>query len=244
MRLARAALILACATAGPLGAQTSMSPQEIHDRLVALIRNNATRPIPQGDTLVTWSPQPNLYTTVHRTPDSVVSSLVRADAMVGTAQAAWHSSRQTGASVMWSQRDSTLLFLDFKVNGSAIEVSGSRTAELALPAIPWAIADYGMEDQLLPLLVSLAEATTVAIYRPFPGKWDTLTVVAQRRSEATLITITTRSGDGEEWRWVVGPNGAVLRIIRSNFPDFERTPLPESALMPAFRQYGSLTGSF
>jgi len=221
-----------------------MSPQEIHDRLVALIRKNATRPIPEGDTLVTWSPKPNLYTTVHRTTDSVASSLVRADAMVGTARAEWRSSRQTGVSVVWTQGDSTLLALDFRLNGGALELSGSRTATIALPTIQWAIADYGLEDQLLPLFESLAQATDVAIYRPYPAKWDTLTVVAQKLSGATLITIVQRSGDQEEWRWVLGPSGALLRIIRSRFPDFERTPLAESALMPAFRQYGQLAGSF
>ncbi len=244
MRPAPQIVLLLCIATGPLHAQTALSPQELHDRLVVLIHKNATRPIPAGDTLVTWSPIPNLYSTVRRTPDSVVSSLVRADAMVGTAETAWRSGSPVYASVLWTQGDSTLLGVTYRQIPGALAVTGSRVDTLALPHVPWAIADYGMEDQLLPLFVRLSHTTTVAVYRPFPAKWDTLAVASERHGSAILITVRDITGDSEEWRWVVGPSGALLRIIRSKYPDFERRPLPESQLVPAYREYGPLAGQF
>jgi hypothetical protein len=212
---------------------SDLPPQEVHDRIVAILSRNARRPIPPGDTLVTWSPIPNLYTTVARSAGAVASSLVRVDSMVGTAYSQWAGGRQSHVSIHWTQGDSTLIRLEISVDSAHLTLTGSRSILLDVPTLPWAIADYGMEDQVLPLYEGLPASSTVALYRPYPAKWDTLSVKIKRLAEGTVIRVTHR--DGEEFQWIVSPNGVLIRLTRSKYPNFERRPLEQTERMQDYR---------
>jgi hypothetical protein len=241
MRLLTALLSVTC-LGSPLLAQ-GMTPQERHDRIVAVLKKNVSRPLPAGDTLVTWSPIPNVYTTVSRHPGGIESSFIRADAMVGTAAAAWDGNRQSTVHVLWTQGDSTVFELRLTRENANLRLTGSRTGSIPLPSLPWVIADYGMEDQSLPLFESLDSTTTIVAYRPYLGTWDTM-VVQPARNQTGAKLVTIRDDDGETWRWVISPNGKLVRIIRSRFPNVERRPLDLTSAMAAYEQYGSIAGSF
>jgi len=219
-----------------------MPPQELHDRITAVLVRCAGHPVPSGDTSVVWSPIPNLYVTVRRSPDTLASSLVRADSMVGTAVASWSGGRQSSIRLRWTKADSILLELDFRADSAGLTVTGSRNLHLSTPDLPWAVADYGMEDQLLPLYENLVSRTSVAIYRPFPSKWDTVEVVARRTDQAIVISEVERGG--EEYRWVVTLDGALVRQVRSRYPKWERRPLELSSRWTDYLRLSALAGSF
>ena len=217
------------------GQDSPLPPGETHDRLVALITKNATRPIAAGDTFVTWSPTPNLYTTVSRSPGVVQSSLVRADGMVGTATGTWTQGHQTSAIIRWTQGDSVLLETMFAFDGSHLTAAGSLTFSAAPPMIPWVVADYGMEDQVVPLLLALrdsAQPLRIALFRPYAHRWDTTTVRVSQTEGGYLATLVGK--DGEIWWYAIAQDGALLRITRSKHPDVERRPLEMS---PRFAEY-------
>jgi hypothetical protein len=224
-------LLGATLSAARLGAQAaSLSPQEVHDRIVSVMRRNATRSVAAGDTFVTWSPRPVLCSTVHRTRDRVESSLIRADGMVGSADATWQRGRQSAVRIRWTQGVAEDLALTAQVAGGQLRLAGVRDTAMAIPSLPWAIADYGMEDQLLPLIDQLAdgkEPQTIAVYRPYPNHWDTLAVTVEARRGARVATLV--DGDGERWTWVISEAGALVQMLRSKYPDVERRPLETTA---------------
>ncbi len=221
--------------ATPLAAQTSLSPAELHDAIVEVIRTNATRPVVSGDTFVAWSPRPVLYSTVRRTGSRVESSLIRNDAMVGTAETDWAEGRPRKVHVKWTQRDSVLLERTFTVAAETIQSDAPEFGRRDVPAIPWAIADYGMEDQLLPLIAAVPtddRPHPILVYRPFPARWDSIAVTSVRHRGWLRITLS--GADKEQFFWVIGHAGALIRITRSVHTDDERVPL---LLSPGWGEY-------
>lgn len=226
--------IVSCAAllvASRLSAQSpTMSAEELHDRIVAVMARNTSRSVPQGDTFVSWSPRPVLYSTVRRHAGGVESSLIRADGMVGTAEASWTGGRPTLVRIRWTEPGKELLQVDARVEGEQLVISGGRDTTLAVPTLPWAIADYGMEDQLLPLIDAIAggtDAQTIAVYRPYPNSWDSLSVRVEDRAGGRRVTLVDK--EGERWTWMISAAGALVQMTRSKHADFERKPLPTSA---------------
>ena len=220
--------------------RSQLSPQELHDRIVAVLMRNTPRPVPAGDTFVTWSPSPNLYTTVSRSPNEVSSSLIRVDTLVGTEDSRWQGTVQTAAEVRWTKADSSVLVLHVSTDGVNIHFTGAANKTMPYPGLPWVVADYGMDDQMLPLYESLHETTRVAIYRPFPAKWDTVSVSVMRTSTALLVSEV--DPDGEVFHWIVSPAGQLVRITRSKYPDFERRPLEQTSAMAVYVRLRSAGG--
>ena len=235
MRILLVLIVLLGAPCGAvrLGAQTAtMHPQEVHDRIVAFISSSAIRSVAAGDTFVTWSPDPVLISTVRRGQDRVESGLIRADGMVGSADASWHRGVQTSVRVRWTHGAEEPLTLHARLEGGRILLRGSRDTALVVPSLPWAIADYGMEDQLLPLidvLADRAEPRTVLVYRPYPNRWDSLTVAVEAIPGGRRATLV--ESEGTRWTWVISDGGALVQILRSEHPGIERRPLETTARM-------------
>lgn len=227
-RTARAVAILAVLTlssVGVLRGQT-LSPEEMHDRLVAVLHDNAHRAVVAGDTFVTWSPRPVLYTTARLCPESVSSSLVRADAMVGTAEVVWRDSVPVEGQIQWTRPDSLLLDLTFEAGNALVIRRNGVVDTLPLPEGFWAVADYGMEDQLLPIIMNFSrdgESHLLHVYRPYPMKWDRLSVKVESVSGGLRAEIVDT--DGETWWWVMSNDGSLVAIRRSEHSDYERSPL-------------------
>ena len=215
--------------------------QYVHDRLVEYIKQSANRPIAAGDTFVGWWPNPVLYNTVRRSGDTIESSLVRLDTTVGTATAVWKSERQTRVVVRWTHRDSTVMSLEADVVAGAIRLHGTTDTAFVIPGIPWAIADYGMDDQLAPLIGSLTPNHTqqIACFRPFAKKWDTTTVTIRRTPDAVFADLANGPGDTDHW--IITLDGAVVRVRRDKYPNLERRPLELTTRMADYRRLSNLT---
>ena len=219
--------ILALAAAWPLGAQAPGSSRDIHDRIVAIMAR-AGLDEPAADTFVTWSPRPVLYHTVSREPDQVRTALIRADGLAGVADVQFAGSVPTNAQVTWRRGGQTLRSIQLQVRRDSLHVKDSVLQVYPIPSDEWLIADYGMEDLLLPVLGALEhEATrTIAVYRPYAAKWDTLQVRSNHTGGRRLVEI--QSAPDDLWTLVLGDDDTIIQILRSKYPDFERRPIEES----------------
>ena len=220
-------LLLLLATA-PLPAQRSLPPAVLHDRIVAILARNSAGVFPPGDTLVSWYAQgPILYHVVRRRADTLSAAMVRNDPMIGRADVVWRDEPQA-ARVLWYEQDTVLTRLEIRVAGDSIDITGTRTARWPVPTLPWAIADYGLEDLALPLVAGAGEGpVTVTIFRPVPFKWDTLTLTSQAVGAGRLHEF--RDGEGKREWWLTGPSGALL-LLRREGQRFERRPLETTPL--------------
>jgi hypothetical protein len=141
-------------------------------------------------------------------------------------EAVWQDGRQRDVRVRWTKRTATLMELRVRVQAGAIRVTGARDTVLPVPALPWAVADYGMDDQLLPLIAAAGSDThgaRLAIYRPYQSRWDTISVACRRSQQATLVT--EAAPDGEHFFWTITTDGALVKLTRGRNPGFERRPL-------------------
>ncbi|PYO41564.1 MAG: hypothetical protein DMD33_12700 [Gemmatimonadetes bacterium] len=205
--------------------------QYVHDRVVEYIKQSANRPIAVGDTFVGWWPNPVLYNTVRRTADTVESSLVRLDTTVGTAVAVWKNGRQVQVNVTWTHGDSTSLRLQVTASDGVVTFRGTVDTSFSVPSIPWAIADYGMDDQLVPLILGLSSGVSrqVTVFRPFPRKWGVMTVSVRRTNDAIFADLVNGPGDTDHW--IITLDGALVRVTRDKYPNLERRPLEQTSRM-------------
>ena len=215
-----------------VGAQAPTDrPQYVHNRVVEFIKQSANRSIAVGDTFVGWWPNPVLYNTVRRTSDTVESSLVRFDTTVGTATAVWKNGRQVQVNVSWTHGDSTSLRLQVTTSGGVIRFNGTLDSSFSAPNGPWAVADYGMDDQLVPLILGLPSGVSqqITVFRPFPRKWDVMTVSVRRTNDAIFADLVNGPGDIDHW--IITFDGALVRVTRDKYPNLERRPLEQTSRM-------------
>jgi hypothetical protein len=199
------------------------------------MREIATRDLPGADTLVTWAPAPVLFHTAAYAGDTLRAGLVRADRMVGTAEVRWEGGAPSAFEVLWTSPDTQSTTVRGTRTGSEIRVDGSRDTTLAIPTLPWAVADYGMESLLTPLLESNAAADErrVVVLRPYVLRWDTLDVATEWTSGA--LVARTRATDGAREVLVIGGH----RLVWLRQPDTKAECRPLEGT-PAFAEYARL----
>ncbi len=218
-------LLLAPGTAPGQEQPDSLAVRQLHDEVARLIAGISRRRLPSGDTLVTWAKQgPILYHTVCLGDDSVASSMIRNDSLVGETVTHWAQGQPTSFATRWTRGDSTLVSVRGDVVGAELHVSGSRSVDLSIPALPWAVADYGMYDQLLPQLLGVPADRMphrVAVLRPYVLRWDTLTVTAERAGD--LLRIRETGSQNEREVILVYRRSAIL-VVGEN-QTMQRRPL-------------------
>ena len=223
---------------GPVAAraaQAQMSPQDLHDRIVAVFSSRASRPLPPGDTLVSWYGNPILFHTIHRDSTETATGMLRADSLLGTARVRWRHDRPGSGDIRWTKGDSLVTNVHLLTDGDTLRVMGRDQHTWPLPRMAWAIADYGMEDQVLPLLQTLnfaAGAITIAVYRPFGAKLDTLQVTSRLVGDGVLYEL--RGSDGKRDWWLVSRRGVLVQLRREG-QDLERRPLEQTPLYEEYR---------
>jgi hypothetical protein len=234
-RVALGALLVGGA-AGAAPAQEPSTERDYHDRLVALIQRLAPRPLPPGDTSVTWTEGPILYHTVAQSDSVVSSGFLRNDSLIGLETVYWTGGRPDRFTVHWSHRDSTLVKLSGRVEGSQLLIEGTADGTFPLPQLPWAVCDYGMDEHLVPVLQRLARSNSlqqIAVFRPFGFKWDTVIVrVAGGHERSVLVSEVLRADTA---RWVIAATGELLQLTRDTTL-VERRPLEESRLYAPYRR--------
>ncbi len=220
--------------------QVPLVSQDLHDRIVAVYSGRGSRPLPAGDTLVSWYRNPILLHTVRRDSNEMATGMLRADSLLGIARVIWKDHRPSTADIRWTKGESVAVDVHIVSARDTLRVNGGKPQRWPLPAIPWAIADYGMEDLTLPLLEGLdfrGGSVTIAAYRPYGAKWDTLQVSKRAVGDGFLYELRDAKGK-RDW-WLVAPNGALVQIRREG-QDFERRPLEQTALFAEYRRLREL----
>ncbi|HEU0014643.1 MAG TPA: hypothetical protein VFQ45_13240 [Longimicrobium sp.] len=211
------------------------SPEQWHDRIVAVMARAAgARALPAGDTTVTWSPNPVLYHVAGVTADSVSSGFLRADGMQGAATTRWTGGVLAAFRSRWFEGDSVREAAGEVADGM-LRITGARDTALAIPSLPWAVADHGMEEHLAPLIAALPTESVrrIAILRPHAMKWDTLDVTVRRRGES--LVATTRGPGGARAVLLIDAQRRLLWMRRYD-EEIERQPLPGTPLYEHFRR--------
>jgi hypothetical protein len=224
------ALTLCFALVSPASAQGVLTPQEVHDRVTAIILRRATVPLPAGDTTVSWNGGPILYHISVRTADGISSAMLRNDSLLGSATVRWAEGTPVAFDVTWRAAEAVAVEVHGRRNDSLFTIAGTSSATFRIPTLPWAVADYGMEEQLVPLLRQLPADNTVhavAIFRPFGGRWDTLTVKLTQGLEEAYYLETISKADTVV---SVFTNAGVLVQVVKKHTNQERRPLERSRL--------------
>lgn len=170
------------------------------------------RALPQGDTSITMAGEKVVFThTVARTREAVESGVSRDDGLQGTARSEFDQDLPRVYKVDWTTAD-TSISLQVQRRGTRLQVSGSRTAVVAIPRnTRWAVADLGMEEHLIPTLRTLPTGTRglpVAVFRPYSDRWDRMEVSVYGVAGATLYQMQAESG--EQVRYLVTETGDLL----------------------------------
>jgi len=237
-----------CILPGTCLAQSPTEVSEFHDRVVELIQEVSSRPLTPGDTFLTWNPKPGgLIHTIRVTDTTAAATLLRGDGMIGTAAVRLVRNRPASFDVVWTTRDSATgkALPDREshgvVVGDSMRISGTKPQVTSIPPGRWAIADFGMEELLIPLLrdLPIGGPHRVAVFRPWHGRWDSISV--QVRDTAGVRFVDERQGialgDAKQTHEVVILNaqGDLLAIVRFDQAD-ERRPLEGSARWAEYRK--------
>jgi hypothetical protein len=225
------------------GAQVDPTASEaFRARVAAHMHDLAVRSLPPGDTLVTWTARgPVLFHTGARDSGGVRAGLLRNDRMLGLADVRWsagtpHSFRTTWFTIKADLLDSVVSEGIQRDSGLVIKRSGTRDTTLALPSTAWAIADYGMEELLLPAFDSIGRRLPyrLAVLRPYGLKWDTLTVTERTKVVGRAWDVVSYTENDEQWRLAITPDSHLLWLRRSKHPEDEKRPLEGTALGATF----------
>jgi hypothetical protein len=227
----RLALLLLIALV-PSSRTNAQGDSELRQRVAQIATAIGPRSFARGDTLVTFAPQgPILYHILGGSRDSVATTMIRNDGLVGTSATVWRSARLEKFVVRWFTPQAEQLSISGEVAGSALRLNGTRSPSVPLPSIPWGVADYGMEESLAPLLLSIPRGveTPVAVWRPFGQKWDTITVSVRASAgggaRVTKGNVTWGISDAGRLVWIDDARQKSTRRPLAgapSFPTYER----------------------
>lgn len=192
-----------------------------------------TRPMPGPDTSVTLERGPIFLHTVLSHPQEVEAGMARNDGLVGTTHARFAGGVMQAYEVLWTDTAVVPRRIVLSLSGDSLHIreTGRRDTVLAIPEAWWGVADYAMNELLVPTFMAHPAdgvATRFAVYRPYPRHWDVGTasvrplgdnfVASYRLGTDSLPThlLITRYGDllmGEN----SGPTGA-QRVPASGSP--------------------------
>jgi hypothetical protein len=161
---------------------------------------------------------------------------LRNDSLVGLADFAWDSTGPQAFTVAWLAADSFEVRIHGERSGSQLIISGTRDTTYNIPSLPWAVADYGMEEHIVPMLRRLPISDgiqRVAVYRPYGGQWDTLSLVLSAAEEGSIRV--REAGDKDTTLWVIDHEGSLLQLTRAQSQG-ERRPLEKTPLYAAYRR--------
>lgn len=92
---------------------------------------------------------------------------------------------------------------------------------MTMPTGPWLVADYGMEDQALPLVQQFETDSLpheVAVYRPYARKLNVVTMAVKKRPWGHVVNVSEPEGKVDHWQ--VTREGALVRITNDKEPEF------------------------
>jgi hypothetical protein len=204
------------------------------DRLIDPTRMAVIDPVlPGADTSWTVQEGAILRHTVSRGGDSVASSMTRNDGLVGIARTRFRDGRPETYTSVWVDSIGTVTTDTIRVDrrGLRLKTVGGRDTLVAPPTSIWGIADYAMQEHLVPVLLSLDEdfsEAPFAIYRPVARHWDTGSVTFVPRGGAVIITIQMQGAEKPQYL-LLTEDGDLLYAENSDPKGAQRVPMVGSA---------------
>jgi hypothetical protein len=182
------------------------------------------RALPGADTSVTLATGPVLLHTVLRQPEEIQAGMARNDGMIGTVHACFAGGSTRSYDALWTDTSSLARRTTLTLSGDSLRIHepGRADTATAIPARWWGVADYSMNELLVPPLLDRdadGVARPFAVYRPYPRHWDVGTaslrrvgkhlVATYRLGSDTTPTYLLITGDGDLLLGEnSGPNGA------------------------------------
>ena len=202
-------------------------------RVAAARAHLVGRPLPGTDTTFSIDPGLILSHTVLRQGDSIASSMSRNDGMVGTVTT-WltaGSPRRQHAAWTDSLGETTESDITLTSGGLLIHRTGHPDTTVVLPEGTWGIADYAMQEHLVPLLAALpadVPPVPISIYRPVGGHWDHGKVLRHVIPGGSVIQL--QIGDSSAAQYLVFTDDQDLLYVENSDPTgARRLPRPGSA---------------
>lgn len=118
----------------------------------------------------------------------IESAFARADGMIGTVRASYRRGQARDYDAVWTDSTARPVHHRLTVQGHSIAVHEDLSLDtlvrptidttIAVPDSAWAIAEYAMDELLVPVTRTLPRDTirNVVVFRPTPRRWDTVRV--------------------------------------------------------------------
>lgn len=184
------------------------------------------RPLPGRDTSWTVTSAPVMLHTVNTTGQAIESGLARNDGSVGTALVESAGAHPVQYQALWTAPGSADTSALVAVRNDTLFLTGTRSGAWPTPSSPWAIAESGMEEQLVPALRTLADSQTVAlpIFRPRAAEWDTLTASARYLPGGARLFLLSHGEHDSRIAILTDSTGALLTVEKATDPPSRRLP--------------------
>jgi hypothetical protein len=208
--------------AGLISAETQRTLSSAQAHLLA-------RDLPGNDTSMSYSTGPILLHVVDRHPEEISAAMARNDGLVGTTHARFANGLLVGYQATWTDTLSTReTKLDRVHDSLVIHDSGASDTSVAIPVRWWAVADYAMNELLVPVFLSHpadGASDSFAVFRPFPRHWD-IGVASLRPLGENLVASYRLGTDTAATYLLITRDGDLLMAENSGPTGAQRVPLP------------------
>jgi hypothetical protein len=190
------------------------------------------RPFAGVDTTYSYNQGTIFLHVVDREHTTIGTAMARNDGLVGTAHASFTSGRVSSYDAVWTDTAVTPRRIAISVVGDSLKIhqTGSADTTVVIPEQWWGIADYAMNELLIPVFLAHAVDTTAgfAIYRPYAGHWDTGRANIRRYGDNFVVSYRL-GGDTLQTVLLITPDGELLMAENSGPRGARRLPPPGSA---------------
>ena len=175
---------------------------------------------------------PVLLHTVLRQPDEIQAGMARNDGMIGTVHARFARGSLSSYEAIWTDTSSVARRTTLTRSGDSLRIHepGRADTATAIPARWWGVADYAMNELLVPPLLDHdadGVASPFAVYRPYPGHWDVGTASLRRVGKHLVATYRLGSDTASTFLLITGDGDLLLG--ENSGPDGARRMPPEGS---------------
>jgi hypothetical protein len=174
----------------------------------------------------------------------IESGFARADGMIATVRATYRDGQASAYDAVWTDSTARPVHHHFATQGHSIALHEDLSLDtlarptldttIAAPAGSWAIAEYAMDELLVPVARTLARDTilhTVSVFRPTPRRWDTVrmrvkAVTSDRRP--ALVAYAFSTGESKPTVLIISQDGTLLYAEDARAQGRRRLPIQGS----------------
>lgn len=206
---------------------------DVHQLIDTARARLLARPLPHRDTLITTRRGSRvLLHTSERGGDTVHAALARNDGLLGTARLELdRRARPRRYEAVWTDSTPEVGRQIVERWGDTLLLSGQFTRRYQVPDSAWTIADHGLPELLVPVLLSLPADSLghrLRVFRPYLNVWDEGRAALRRLPEG-FLALVQMARDTVPTVYLIGPRGDLLLVFRRDLPDTETGPPAESA---------------